>query len=218
MIRNKLAVIASIVLLCICMSFYFPFPNNQIRNVGVQQFISFPIRNQDGYVMLGIIGSVLFVVAIILLVIGIKKYRFQTVIIVLIVYTFLPKLLIGVYQETLASGISAISYDNKGTCNFEYVGEDVLNGECSLVLHNHSNETVSFELEFLDSILGEDEMQMESLMNIDGPNNIVIEANSKKYIHLEKSLELSDVIKHIDEGSSTGVQIKLIDGGATRIL
>lgn len=214
MIRNKLAVIASIVLLCICMSFYFPFPNNQIKNVGIQ-FMSFPIRIQDGFVTLGIIGSVLFVVAMILLIIGIKKYRFRTVIIVLIVYTFLPNLLIGVYQETLASGISAISYDDNGTCNFEYVGEDVLNGDCSLVLHNRSNETVSFELEFLLSFSGKNE---ESLMNMDGPTNIVIEANSKKYIHLKKSLELSDDTKRIDGESSTDVQIKLIDGGATRIL
>lgn len=217
MIRNKLVVIASIALLCICMSFYFPFPNNQIRSVGVQ-FMSFPIRNQDGYVMLGIIGSFLFVVAIILLIIGINKYRFRTVMIVLIVYTFLPKLLIGVYQETLASGISAISYDNNGTCDFEYVSEDILNGECSLVLHNHSNETVSFELDILDSFLGEDGMRMESLMNLDGSNNIVIEANSKRYIHIEKLLELSDVNKHINGGSSNSVQVKLIDGEATRIL
>ena len=217
MIRNKLAIMASLALLGLCMILYSPFPNNHIIDVGIQ-FMSFPIKNQEGYVMLGIIGSILFIIAIILLILGIKKYHFRTVIIVVLVYAFLPQLLIGAYQETLASGISAISYDNNGTCHFKSVSEEVWNGECSLVLYNHSNEAVSFELEFIDSFLGEEGPQMESLMNQDGSNKIVIEANSKKSIHLEKSLELSDDINHIDEGMSNGVQIKIIDGKATRIL
>ena len=150
MIRSKVALISSVVILGICMYLYFPFPNNVMLEAR-STFMSFPIRNQDGFILLGIIGSILFIIAMILLVIGMKKYRFRTIIIVVIVYAILPKLLITMYQETFASGITAISYDGNGNCNFENVSEDLLNGECNFVLHNRSGKDVSFELEFLDS-------------------------------------------------------------------
>ena len=201
MIKSKLALISSVIILGICMYLYFPFPNNVMLDAR-STFMSFPISNQEGYILLGIIGSVMFIIAMILLVIGMKKYHFRTIIIVAIVYAFLPNLLISMYQETLASGITAISYDGNGQCNFESVSKDLLNGECSLVLHNRSNEAVSFELEFLDSFFTEDEVQMESLMNLAGPYSITIEANRKKSIHLKELLELSDVRKHIEGGTS----------------
>ncbi len=217
MIRNKAALIGSAVILCICMYLYFPFPNNEMLDASAT-FMSFPISNQDGYILLGIIGSVLFIIAMILLFNGIKKYHFRTIVIVVIVYTFLPMLLITVYQETLASGITAISYDGNGTCHFENVNEDLLNGECNFILHNRSKEAVSFELEFLDSLFMEDEVRMESLMNLGSPYSITIEANRKKSIQLKELLELTDVPKHIDGGSSMNIHIKLIDGEVARIL
>lgn len=55
------------------------------------------------------------------------------------------------YQETFASGIMAISYKGDGNCHFDMVGKDLMNGECTLVLHNRSNEAVSFDLQFIDT-------------------------------------------------------------------
>ncbi len=217
MIKSKWALIGSMILLGICMYLYFPFPNNVMLEAR-STFMSFPIRNQDGYILLGIIGSVLFIIAMILLVNGMKKYRFRTIIIVLIVYGLLPNLLISIYQETLASGITAISYDGIGKCNFESVSKDLLNGECNFVLHNRSNEDVSFELEFIDSLFMQDEVRMESLMNLAGPYSITIEANRKKSINLNELLELSDVPKHIEEGTSSDIHFKLLDGETTRTL
>lgn len=217
MIKSKLALISSVIILGICMYLYFPFPNNVMVEAR-STFMSFPIHNQDGYILLGIIGSVLFIIAMILLVIGMKKYHFRTILIVVIVYALLPNLLITMYQETLASGITAISYDGNGKCNFESVSEDLLNGECNLVLHNRSNEAVSFELEFIDSFFMEDEVRMESLMNLAGPYSITIEANHKKSIHVKELLELSDVPKHIEEGTSSDIHFKLIDEETTRTL
>ena len=49
MIRSKVALISSVVILCICMYLYFPFPNNVMLEAR-STFMSFPIRNQDGYV------------------------------------------------------------------------------------------------------------------------------------------------------------------------
>ena len=81
------------------------------------------------------------------------------------------------------------------------------------VLHNRSNKNVSFELEFLDSYFREDEARMESLMNLAGPYSITIEANRKKTIHLKELLDLTDLPKHIDGGTSNNIHFKLIDGG-----
>ncbi|MFE6167987.1 hypothetical protein ACFVP8_08885 [Viridibacillus arvi] len=217
MIRNKVALISSIVILGICMYLYFPFPYNVMLEAR-STFMSIPIRSQDGYILLGIIGSVMFIIAMILLVIGMKKYHFRTLAIVVIVYAILPKILITLYQETLASGIMAISYDGNGKCNFENVREDLLKGECNLVLHNRSNEAETFELEFLDSFFMEDEVRMDSLMNLAGPYSITIEANRKKSINLKELLDLSDVPKHIEGGTSFNIHIKLIDEETTRTL
>lgn len=217
MIRNKKALFSSAVILCICMYLYFPFPENDLIEAR-STFLSFPIRNRDGYVVLGIIGSVLFIFAMILLAIGIKKYHLRTIIIVVLVYAFLPKLLIMVYQETLASGITAISYDGNGICSFQYVNEDLSNGECIFMLHNRSNKAVSFELEFLDSFFVEKEERMESLMNFGGPYSITIEANQKESIYLKELLNLIDVPKHIGGGTSMNIHFKLIDGKTVRTL
>ena len=217
MIKSKLALFSSAILLGICMYLYFPFPNNVMLDARTT-FMSFPIRNQDGYLLLGIIGSVLFIIAMILLGVGLKKYHLRIILIVVIVYAFLPNILITMYQETIASGITAISYDGNGNCNFESVDENLLNGECNLVLHNRSNEAVSFELEFIDSVFMEDDVRMESLMNVAGPYRITIEANRKKSIHLKELLELSDVPKHIEGGTSFDIHFKLIDGETTRTL
>ncbi len=217
MIRSKVALISSIVILSICMYLYFPFPNNVMLEAR-STFMSFPIRNHDGVIPLGIIGSVLFIIAMILLVIGIKKHYFRTIIIVVIIYAILPNLLITIYQETLARGITAISYDGNGNCNFEYVSEDLLNGECNFVLQNRSSKDVLFQLEFLDSYFMEDGVRMESLMNLAGPYKITIKANRKKSIDLKELLDLSDVPKHIEGGTSNNIHFKLIDGEKTRTL
>lgn len=217
MIRNKIVLSCSIVILGICMYLYFPFPNNEMLDA-YSTFMSFPISNQDGYIVLGIIGSAMFLIAIILLVIGMKKYHFRTIVLVVIVYTFLPKFLIMTYQETLASGIMAISYDGEGQCNFENVSEDLINGECNLILHNRSNEAVTFELEFLDSYFMEDGVRMESLMNVVGPHSITIEANQEKSIYIKELLDLSEIPKHIESGTSFNVHVNLIDGETKRTL
>ena len=217
MIKNKVALISSIVILGICMFLYFPFPYNVMIEAR-STFMSFPISNQDGFILSGIIGSVLFIIAIILLGVSLKKYQLRTIVIVVISYAILPNLLITMYQETIASGIMAVSYDGNGKCNFENVREDLLSGECSLVLHNRSNESVSFELEFLDSVFFEDEVRMESLMNLAGPYSITIEANRKKSIHLKELLDVSDVPKHIEGGASTNIHFKITDDETTRIL
>ncbi|MDQ0216886.1 hypothetical protein J2S13_003384 [Oikeobacillus pervagus] len=89
MIRSKVALICSVVILGICMHLYFPFPNNVMLEAR-STFMSFPIHNQDGLIPLGIIGSILFIIAMILFFIGMKKYRFRTIIIIVFAYAIYP--------------------------------------------------------------------------------------------------------------------------------
>lgn len=217
MIKNKLALIFSMVLLIICMFLYFPFPNTTMLGARMT-FMSFPIQNQDGYVWLGIMGSILFIIAMVLLVVGLKKYHFRAILLVAIAYTFIPILLITAYQETLATGISAISYDGNGECSFESVESDVLSGECTLELHNKSNEAVSFELEFMDSLLLKEGEEMESFMNLGAPFNITVEAGQTETIHLKELLDLSNASSRINSGKSSVIHLKLTDGENERIL
>ncbi|WP_235801847.1 hypothetical protein [Ureibacillus manganicus] len=181
--------------------------------------MSFPIRDHEGYIMLGIFGSILFVIAMILLVIGLKKYHFRSVLLVAIIYSLLPNALIFIYQETFATGIYAVSYDQMGRCEFDTIDEDlkIMEGECQLELKNHSNKPVTFELEFLDSYIAK-ENRSESLMNVAGPFAITIEGNQKKLIDLKETLDVSTIPNHIHSGYSNNVHIKIIDNKASRIL
>ncbi|MED4887208.1 hypothetical protein [Lysinibacillus fusiformis] len=217
MIKNKVSFVTSIILLGICMCLFFPFPNYQMVNARIS-FMSFPILTDDGYVLLGLFGSALFILALILLVEGMKKYHLLSIGVVLITFTFLPILLMTIYQETFARGIMAISYTKNGECQFDVVSKHVLHGECHLELQNRNNEAVSFELEFLDDHLTGKGPRIESLMNVAGPYYVTIEPNRNKFIHIKELLDLSDVLNHIQGGGSSFIHIKIIDGEAVRIL
>lgn len=217
MVKSKLALIISAFMLFICMLLYFPYPNNRLLDAR-SSFMSFPIRDQDGYIVFGIIGSVMFIFAMILLAYSMEKYKIRTIIIALIGYALVPNLVITAYQETIVNGIYAISYDGEGNCSFDTVEQDLINGECNFVLHNRSNKPVSFELQFLDTDLWRDETRFESLMNIAGPYRMTIEANHKKSIHLEELLDVSEVRNHIEGGTSFRIHFKLMDGENERIL
>ncbi len=217
MIKNKAAFVGSFIIFAICMYLFFPFSNTAIKEAQFV-FMSFPIQDQEGYNLLGIIGSIMFIGAIILLFNSLEKYRFRIVFAVVIVYMFLPNLLIAAYQETLANGISAISYDGNGQCDFVTM-DDSMDAECNLVLHNRSDEAVTVELEFIDSLFMEEEdMRMESLMNLAGSYTVTLAANSKKHIHLKELIDLSGVPAHIDSGTSYGINLKIKTGNNTRIL
>ncbi|MGG4169376.1 hypothetical protein ABEW00_18190 [Rossellomorea vietnamensis] len=217
MIKNTNFLIASGVILIICRSLYYPYPNNKMIDER-STFMSFPISDRDGYNMLAIVGSFFFIFAMILLVKGISKYHFRTVILVLISYALLPLGLVSVYQETLASGISAISYDGEGTCDFESVSKDELNGECHLLITNHSGEPVTFDIEFLDSNIPYEDHRRTSLMNEGGPYRIPVEANREKMVEVKELLDLSDLPYHVDGGGSMNVHFKISDGEGKRIL
>jgi hypothetical protein len=200
------------------MILFFPFPDND-EYMTRSEFMGLPIETWDGYMPLGVAGSVLFIAAMVLLVIGLKKYRVRGVLIVSFGFVLLPYILIWLYQETFARGIYAVSYDGEGSCVFERgAEEEMLNGECKLNLHNHSGEETIVEVEFIDSYFPGEESRKESLMNVNGPYVITLGANEKRNIKLEELLDLSHLPNTIGSGSFSNVQVRLKGGEEERIL
>lgn len=217
MIKNRIALISAVVLLAICMFLFFPYPNNPLIGTTVT-FMSFPIQNGDGFVWKGIVASSIFLIAMALLIYGLKKFYVVAAVLVLILYALLPDYLVTAYQKTFASGIDAISYDQNGECTFDTLEYNArMKGECELTLKNHSHQPVSFELEFMDTGFGQEEMKMESLMNIAGPYKLTIEGNQTEFIELNEVLDVSDVADHIYSGSTSDVHFKLIEKKKERI-
>ncbi len=216
MIKNRTALISSVILLAISMALYFPYPNNKLIGANVV-FMSFPIQNVDGFVLKGIFCSVLFLAGMAFLIYGLKKFYVVFAILVLFAYALLPGYLITGYQKTLASGIGAISYDNDGKCAFDTLEDMRMTGQCSLSLKNNSKEPVTFELEFIDSIMSDNDARMESLLNIEGPYVITIDGKSEEFIQLDEVIDVSDVPNHFYSGSTASINFKLIEGKKERI-
>jgi hypothetical protein len=219
MVKNKFALIGCFVLLAIPTIIFFPFPDND-EYLTRSEFMGLPITTVEGYVPLGVAGAGLFIAAMVLLVIGLEKYRVRGVLVASLGFVLLPYSPIWLYQETFAHGIYAVSYDGEGACEFERAAEKGLNGKCELDLHNHSGEETKVEVEFIDSYFpsGEDQSRKESVMNVNGPYVIKLGANEKRSIKFEELLDLSEIPKTIDSGSFSNVQIRLKDGEESRIL
>ncbi|PIC82887.1 hypothetical protein [Sporosarcina sp. P1] len=217
MIKNRTALICAMVLFAICMFLFFPYPNNPLLGTTVT-FMSFPIQTDDGWVWKGILGTFLFLIAMALLIYGLKKHYVVLAVLVLFLYALLPRYLITAYQETLATGIGAISYDQNGKCAFDTLDDNErMSGDCQLSLKNHSNQSVSFKLEFMDTGFGQEEMRMVSLMNLAGPYKLTIEGNQTEFIEINEILDVSDVSDHIYSGSTSDVHFKLIEEKKERI-
>ena len=215
-IKSKLALIGAAVLLVICMAIYFPFPSNYTVS-STMQVLSFPVQNQDGIMYLGIIGALLFILALIFLVMGLNKYKVRFVVVVIIVYSLLPNLLISVYQNTFARGIQSISYDGEGFCDYEYRTDKIMRGECQFTLENHSKNPVSFELEFVDSS-ALTEVPLESLMNFGGTYKITLEPKEVRTIEMDETMNVPTVPKQFDSAGVSEIHFKLIDGTDERVM
>ncbi|MDG5472417.1 hypothetical protein P6709_11740 [Jeotgalibacillus sp. ET6] len=217
MIKNKLFLISSAILFCLSIIVYFIIPNER-KLQGTLTVMNFPVQDHNGMVVLGTIGTLFFIACLFCLARGLEKYRVRSVIGVMVVFVFLPGILMTGYQETFASGVKAVSYGQDGECFFETVEEDQLNGECTFVLRNRSNEEVTFEVEFMDSFYYVEENQrMVSLMNLAGPHKVTMEANEKRSIRVTELLDVSKVPNHIDSGSSYGIELKLIQSNGDQV-
>lgn len=177
----------------------------------------FPIKNGNGFIPIGVIGSVLFLFTLTMLVLGLKKFYTLAVLIVSSAFILLPLFIIAIIQQSFATGIYAISYDGSGECTTEEVNEATVKGECFIKLTNHSNEDVSFTMELIDSFALEQQAQFESLLNLDGQIQITLKPKEEKTIHLNKVIDISKIQNQIAIGTSHNVHFKLKDNKYERV-
>ena len=177
----------------------------------------FPLKDVTGFIPMGVIGSLLFVLTLAMLVLGLKKCHTLAVIIVSCAFILLPLLVIAIIQQTFATGIYAISYDNAGECTTEEVKAMTVKGECFIKLINHSNEEISFTMELIDSFPQKQEAQFESLLNLDGPIQITLMPKEERIIHLDAIIDISKNLNQIAIGTSHHVHFKLKDGKNERV-
>lgn len=214
MIKSKGLLVVSFLLFCVAvtMTFFVPKDDVVLSTAGAGILPWLPVYLNGKWVIVGIIGVVSLIVSMYLLVKGLHKWHKRLVILVLVLFGFSPYLLTTAYQETVAKGIDAISYNGNGACQLKIEKENELNGDCTLTLHNHKNKEVTFEIEFVDTPSLRNSSPDVSLMNQGGPYKVTLKANEKKEIHLKEVIELKDS-KPLFESLDVGLyRIKLIDG------
>lgn len=216
MIRSKTHLYLSFFCFIICVALFFPYPNNHLFDARVT-FLFFPLKDGNGFIPMGVVGSLLFILTLAMLVLGLKKFHTLAVIIVSSAFILLPLLVISIIQQTFASGIYAISYDNAGECRTEEVKAMTVKAECFIKLTNYSNQEISFTMELIDSFPPEQEAQFESLLNLDGPIQVTLLPNEEKVIHLDGVIDISKNPNQIAIGTSHHVHFKLKDGEKERV-
>ena len=214
MIANKSRFFIGVGLFILLFFVFIPFPNNWTFDATVT-VMGFPIQTQDGIDFIGIICAILFFLAAFLLYSSLKKYQGRLLILAILLFFLLPNPVISLYQETLAHGINAISYDNNGSCEINSFRDNELEIECEIALKNRSNKPVSFEIEFLESYF--DSRLSTSLLNLNGPYVLKLYPNEMRTFHFKETIDVRNVSNYIEGGSSSFINFILKDGEKSRI-
>ncbi|PEL13050.1 hypothetical protein [Bacillus sp. AFS017336] len=218
MLNNKKFLTISIILFLICIGLSINFPNDY--TLGAKASVNnIPITKDSGINYKGVIWLFFFVISLYFLAKAIKKYKARIIILAIIISAVSPPYLTYAYQNTIATGIYAISYESQNSeCNFDKVNETTLHGVCELNFKNYSSKAVHFNVDFYDKYPFEEEVQMLSLMKIGAPYSVNLAGNETKRVKIETDIDLSKMKHHIDGGGSNDVHIMISSGDKTRKL
>lgn len=137
----------------------------------------------------------------------------------IIITIFIPSLIVTAFQETVATGVYAVSYERgKSSCGFEKVDESTLKGECELPFKNHSSNDVQFSIEFYEFYSSEHDLPMLSLMNVGAPYEVELKGKEHKIIKIESYIDVSKLENHIEGGNAAGINIFIKSGEMVRKL
>ena len=218
MIKNWKLFSIAIVLWLICLVLTVPYPNalNIERGVSV---LNVMVKTENGYQMEGLLTILLFIGSLCFLGMGVKKHQAILGITAIVSFVFAPSILVNVYQNTVATGIAAVSYDvDKSDCRFNLVNDFTLKGACRLPLQNLSSDDVTFNIEFYETYWYEDGVRMVSLMNEGAPYEVTLRGEQKKWVKVETLIDVSQTENHIEKGTVSGVHIIVSAGEQKRKL
>ncbi|MBS4197353.1 hypothetical protein [Lederbergia citri] len=103
-------------------------------------------------------------------------------------------------------------------CRFAMLDERTLHGECELPFENYSNKDVQFTVEFYRKYFIEDDVLMETLLNVHAPYEVKLRGNERKNVKIESDIDVSNLENYVENGGSNGVSINIKAKGKIRKL
>ena len=219
MIKNKTKFYLALIFLVTTMVLNLPFPHDSPYGETIASMLNIPTHSDNGFHYVGIALFLLFITSLYLLVNSLEKYHGRSVLIAIIIVLAGPSMIASSFQKTFAKGIYAVSYERDlSHCHFEMMNETTLLGECEIPFENNSRHDVQFTVEFYEKYYFEDDVQMVSLMNNNAPYVVKLKGNERKTVKIESSIDVSNIENHVENGSSTGVNIIIKSGEQYRKL
>lgn len=219
MLRNKKLLSLALILYIASMALNFPFPHESPYGETVAKVLNIPVRTSNGFQYVGITSLILLIASLFFLTKSVKRYHGRIVLLAIILAVFAPSMIASTFQRTFATGIYAVSYErDHSNCRFNMIDETTLNGECDLSFENYSRHDAQFTVEFYEKYYFEDNVRMISLMNNNAPYKVKLKGNERKTVKIESNIDVSNIKNHVENGSSTGVNIIIKSGGKMRKL
>lgn len=219
MIKSKKMLYLALVLFIGFLVLNFPFPHESPYGETVASVLNIPVQSVNGIQYVGIASLVLLIASLYFLTKSVKKYHGRVVLLAFIIALVAPSMLASSFQETVATGIYAVSYERDiSNCRFDMIDATTLHGECELSFKNYSRNDVQFTIEFYEKYNIEDDIQMVSLMNNNAPYEVRLKGNQSGMVKIESNIDVSKTENHVTSGGSTGVNIIIKSGGKVRKL
>ncbi|MFD2630415.1 hypothetical protein [Oceanobacillus kapialis] len=219
MIKSKKLFYSAVILYVISIVLNFPFPHENPYGETISSIVNIPIETVNGLQVVGVITLVILISSLVLLAMSLNKYHVRSVLIAIVISMSLPMMLVTLYQNTLATGVYAISYDQENShCEFEMVDESTLHGKCELPFENHRGSVNEFTVEFKESYATDRDVPMETLMNQNAPYEVKLDEHDQETITIEADIDVSNMENYIEDGFTRYVSIVIRSGDQIRKL
>ncbi|HWJ78720.1 MAG TPA: hypothetical protein VNR61_11655 [Niallia sp.] len=219
MLKNKKLLFLSLILFAISIVLNFPFPHKYPYGESVASILNMPIKTTNGLHFVGITSLLFLITSLILLSKSLKKHKGRFVLFGIVCALFLPHFLADSYQKTFATGIYAISYEvETSECSFDMISDNTMQAICEFSFINNSRDNVSFDINFYEDYLFEEDVKMLSLLGINAPYKVEMTAKEGKQVKIETIIDVSNIKNHVDSGTASHVNIIIQAGGKIRKL
>ncbi|WP_368658471.1 hypothetical protein AB3Z07_03110 [Metabacillus halosaccharovorans] len=219
MLKNKKLLFLSLIIFAISITLNFPFPHKYPYGESVASILNIPIQMENGLHIVGITSLLFLITSLFFLSKSFKKHKGRFVLLGIVCALFLPHFLADTYQKTFATGIYTISYEvETSECSFDMISDNTMQAICEFSFINNSWDNVSFDINFYQTYLFEEDVKMLSLLEINAPYNVDIKAKENKHVKIETIIDVSDIKNHVDSGTASHVNIIIESGEKMRKL
>lgn len=219
MLKNKKLLSISLILFVISFVLNFPFPHEYPYGESIVSILNIPIRTTHGLHVVGVASLLLLIASLYFLAKALKKHKGRFVLLAILLALFFPPFLADTYQQTLATGIYAISYDEETSgCNFEMLNDKIMQVDCEFSFHNYSNDNITFNIDFYETYTFEDDHRMVSLLNLIEPYEVTIKPKISDTVKVETEIDVSEIKTHVTNGSASHINLMIRSGDKLRKL